>query len=337
MTGRLKVVVTDQVFPDVDREREILAGIGADLIVADGTRAGALAEARDADALLNTYLAIDSDFVSALDRCRIVARYGIGVDNVDLAAAAAAGLTVTNVPDYCVEEVALHTATLVFALVRRLPEAQRWYADGAWGVDGIRPVRRLSEQTVGLLGYGRIARKVAAIMTSAGATVVAHDPLVRDSGDATELVDFDTLLERSDILSLHAPLTPDTRGIIDADALARLPRGGCLVNTSRGPLVVMSDLLEALRSGQLAGAGLDVFEVEPPDVAAIGDVPGLIATPHTAFYSESALRESQTKAATQVVKVLTGQAPDYAVASPAGSPSPMSNSSPTSTRSEEPS
>jgi D-3-phosphoglycerate dehydrogenase / 2-oxoglutarate reductase len=336
MASRLKVVVTDQVFPDVDREREILAGIDAELIVADGTREGALAAARDADAVLNTYLAIDADFLAGLERCRIVARYGIGVDNVDLAAASIAGVTVTNVPDYCVEEVALHAATMVFALVRRLSESQRWYAQGAWGVDGIRPVRRLSEQTVGLLGYGRIARQVGAIMRAAGATVIAHDPILTDAGDGTELVAFDELLARTDILSLHAPLTPQTRGVVNADALARMPAGSYVVNTSRGPLVVMADLLDALRSGQLAGAGLDVFEVEPPDVAAIGDVPGLIATPHTAFYSEAALAESQTKAATQIVKVLTGQAPDYAVASPtAGSPPPSSIN--TMTSSEEPS
>jgi D-3-phosphoglycerate dehydrogenase len=334
MASRLKVVVTDQVFPDVDREREILAEIDADLIVADGTRDGALAAARDADALLNTYLGIDADFIAGLERCRIVARYGIGVDNVDLAAAAAAGVTVTNVPDYCVEEVALHAATMIFALVRRLSDSERWYAQGAWGVDGIRPVRRLSELTVGLLGYGRIARKVAAIMRAAGARVIAHDPVVTETDDGTDLVSVDELLQRSDVLSLHAPLTAETRGIVNADAIARMPQGGYLVNTSRGPLVVMSDLVDALRSRRLAGAGLDVFEVEPPDVEAIGDVPGLLATPHTAFYSEAALRESQTKAATQIVKVLTGQAPDYPVASPAAN-APLPASSTTRTSSEE--
>jgi D-3-phosphoglycerate dehydrogenase len=334
MTSRVKVVVTDQVFPDVEREREILARIGADLVVADGTRDGALALARDADALLNTYLAIDGDFLAQVPRCRIVARYGIGVDNVDLVAAAAAGVTVTNVPDYCVEEVALHAAAMVLALVRKLPESQEWYARGAWGVDGIRPVVRLSEQVVGLLGYGRIARKVGAIMRAAGATVIAHDPLIARVDDGTEMVGFDELLERSDVLSLHAPLTPETRGIIDAAALARMPRGARLVNTSRGPLVVLADLLAALRSGQLAGAGLDVFETEPPDVAAIGEVPGLIATPHTAFYSEAALRESQTKAATQIVKVLTGEPPDYAVNEPQPAAAALSA---TPSSSEEPS
>jgi D-3-phosphoglycerate dehydrogenase len=313
VSGSYKVVVTDPVFPDVDHERDMLASIGADLVVADGTRAGALAAARDADALLNTYLPLDADFFAGLERCRIVARYGIGVDNVDLAAAVSRGITVTNVPDYCVEEVALHAATLVFALVRKLPQSQACYAGGEWGVDGIRPVRRLSTLTVGLLGYGRIARATAAFLRASGATLIAHDPVITTTDDGTELVDLETLLRRSDVLSLHAPLTPDTRGIIDAAALAAMPAGGFLVNTSRGPLVVMADLMSALRSGHLAGAGLDVFEVEPPDVTAIGDVPGLIATPHTAFYSEAALRESQTKATTQIIRVLSGQAPDYAV------------------------
>jgi D-3-phosphoglycerate dehydrogenase len=325
-----RVVVTDQVFPDVDVERELLASIDAEVVVADGTRAGALAMARDADALLNCYLPLDADFFAGLERCRVVARYGIGVDNLDLAAAESRGVTVTNVPDYCVEEVALHAATLVFALVRRLPEAQAEYARSAWGVNGIRPVHRLSEMTVGLLGYGRIARKVAAFMRAGGATVIAHDPILQAADDGTELVDLDTLLRRSRVVSLHAPLTPSTRGIIDAAALAAMPAGSFLVNTSRGPLVVMADLVAALRSGQLAGAGLDVFEVEPPDVAAIGDVPGLIATPHTAFYSEAALKESQTKAATQIIRVLTGQPVDYPVTAPDIRPVSPSTAQPTS-------
>jgi D-3-phosphoglycerate dehydrogenase len=308
-----RVVVTDQVFPDVDHERTLLAEIGAELVVADGTREGALEAARDADAMLNTYLPLDADFFASLTRCRIVARYGIGVDNVDLAAAQARDITVTNVPDYCVDEVALHAATLIFALVRKLPASQDWWAQGGWGVSGIRPVRRLSSLTVGLMGYGRIARALATFLHAGGATVIASDPAVTATGDATELVDPDTLLARSDVLSLHAPLTSTTRGIIDAAALARMPAGSCLVNTSRGPLVVLDDLVAALRSGHLAGAGLDVFETEPPDVERLRDVPGLIATPHTAFYSEEALRESQTKAATQVIRVLTGQTPDYAV------------------------
>lgn len=313
MSTRQTVVVTDQVFPDVDLERSILGEAGLDLVVADGTREGALALAGDATAMLNTYLPIDADFVSAAPQCKIVARYGIGTDNIDIAAAQRVGMVVTNVPDYCVEEVATHALTLVLALVRRLPESTRQLDEGAWGVDGIRPVSRVSELTVGLLGYGRIARRLAASVRLLGATVVAHDPYVTSVDDGTTLVGFEELLGRSDVLSVHAPLTPETRGVIDAEALRLLPRHAVVVNTSRGPLIVLADLLDALREGRLRGAGLDVFEVEPPDPEQLRDVPGLIATPHTAFYSESSLKESQRKAATQIVKVLRGEAPDYQV------------------------
>lgn len=311
--SRLKVVVTDQVFPDVEVERKVLEEIGADLVVADGTRDGALELAVDADALLNCYMPLDGDFIRSLKKAKIVARYGIGTDNVDLTAAADSEVVVTNVPDYCVEEVATHALTLILALVRRLPESQAFLMERGWGVDAIRPVSRFSDLTVGLLGYGRIARQLGGAVTALGATLITHDPFISETGDATEAVPFDELLARSNVLSLHCPLTSETRGIIDADALQQMPEGAVIVNTSRGPLVKLSDLIDALRSGHLRGAGLDVFEIEPPDPEQLRDVPGLIATPHTAFYSEASLHESQQKAATQVVKVFRGQKPDYPV------------------------
>lgn len=308
-----RVVVTDQVFPDVDTERELLASIDAELVVADGTREGALRLARGADALLNTYLPIDADFFGQLERCRIVARYGIGVDNIDLGAAKDAGIVVTNVPDYCVEEVATHALAMMLSLVRRLPESDVLMREGAWGVDGIRPVRRFSELTIGLLGYGRIARTVATFVRGLGAKVIAHDPFVESVDDDTRLVGLDELLASSDALSLHPPLTDETRGIIDADALAAMREDAVLVNTSRGPLVVHDDLVEALRRGGIRAAALDVFESEPPDPASVMDVPGLLTSPHTAFYSEAALAESQRKATTQIMRVLAGESAEYEV------------------------
>jgi D-3-phosphoglycerate dehydrogenase len=311
--SRLKVVVTDQVFPDVEVERKVLQEIDADLVVADGTREGALELALDADALLNCYMPLDGDFIRSLKKAKIVARYGIGTDNVDLAAAADSDVVVTNVPDYCVEEVATHALTLILALIRRLPESQAFLMERGWGVDAIRPVSRFSDLTVGLLGYGRIARHLGVAAKALGATLITHDPFITETSDGTEVVSFEELLARSDVLSLHCPLTPETRGIIDTNALQQLPESAVIVNTSRGPLVKLADLIEALRSGRLRGAGLDVFEVEPPDPEQLRDVPGLIATPHTAFYSEASLRESQLKAATQVVKVFRGEKPDYPV------------------------
>lgn len=315
--ARFKVVVTDQVFPSVDVERELLGEIDAELEVGDGTVEDAVARGRDADALLNTYLPIDRDTIGELERCRIVARYGIGVDNIDLDAARDAGVVVTNVPDYCVEEVAAHALTLLLTLLRKVPTADEHVKGGGWGIGAVRPVRRLSSLTVGLVGYGKIARGLADSLRPLGCRIVAHDPYVEPGPDVPDLLELDELLAACDAVSLHAPLTPETRGQIAARELALMPDHAVLVNTSRGPLVVLDDLLDALRDGAVAGAALDVYEEEPPPAERLRDAPGLVATPHMAFYSDEAIAESQRKATTQIVNVLTGGEPEYAVVSPA--------------------
>jgi D-3-phosphoglycerate dehydrogenase / 2-oxoglutarate reductase len=312
VTARFRVVVTDQISPTIDIEREILAGIDADLEVAAGSRDDVLRIAADADALLNTYFSFDAEALGRLRRCRIVARYGIGVDNIDLDAARERGIVVTNVPDYCVEEVAAHAVAMVLSLLRRLPEGQAVLERGGWGVDELRPIKRLSQTTIGVVGLGRIGREVARLLGAFGARMVGYDPYVADL-PGVEPMELDDLLATADAVSLHSPLLPETRGMIGAKQLAHMKPDAVLVNTSRGPLVVLDDLLDALRSGTIRGAGLDVYEHEPPDPARLHGVPGLLATPHSAFYSEAALTESQNKAATQVVKVLTGEAPDYQV------------------------
>jgi D-3-phosphoglycerate dehydrogenase len=311
--SRYRVVVTDQVFPSLDLERQILGAIGAEVVVADGTAAGAAREAAEADGLLNTYLPITADFISGLGRCQIIARYGIGVDNVDLAAAKAAGIVVTNVPDYSVEEVAAHALALSLSLLRKLGPAETVVREGGWGIDRLRPIARISELTFGLVGFGRIARRLAASIESLGASIVVHDPYIQPGEGIPSLVSLAELAEQSDLVSIHSPLTPETEGMIDAGFLAAMRPGSFLVNTSRGRLVVLDDLLDALRGGHLGGAGLDVFDSEPLDPARIAGVPNLVVSPHMAYYSEQSLAESQRKAATQIVKVLSGEAPDYRV------------------------
>ena len=309
-----RVVLTDQVFPDTVIERGIIEAAGGTLEVADGDRASVLELARRADAVLTTYFALGRQDIAQLERCKIIARYGIGVDNVDVAAAGERGIIVTNVPDYCVEEVATHTLAMVLALVRKLPSGHAEMLQGGWGVGGLRPMSRPSELTLGLVGYGRIARQVARGARALGMTIIVHDPYLTDAAPAeVELVDLPSLLGRSDVISLHCPLTEATRGLIGSDELAAMRPGAILVNTSRGPLVRFDALVAALRAGHLAGAGLDVFETEPPDAAALRDVPGLLVTPHVAFYSEAAIKESQHKAATQIVKALGGVPVDYPV------------------------
>lgn len=308
-----RVVVTDQVFPDIEIEREILAAIDAE-VVAPAADPGRLPPgAESADALLNTYLPMTRETIARLARCRIIARYGIGVDNVDLGAAREAGIVVTNVPDYSVEEVAVHTLTILLTMLRRVPKAMHRAARGEWGIDELRPIPRLSELTIGVVGLGRIGTRVAELLRPTGARIVGHDPYVR-ARDGIEVVpSLDDLLARSDVVSLHVPASADTRGMIDERALALMRPGSYLVNTSRGALVRTSALREALASGHLAGAALDVLEREAADAPLLADQSNVVLTPHMAYYSESSLRESQRKAATQILKVLTGQQPDYPV------------------------
>jgi D-3-phosphoglycerate dehydrogenase len=311
--SKYKVVVSDQVFPSVDVERGLLAEIDAELVVATGDVESVLVSASDADAILNTYLPWSAESIARLEKCKVIARYGIGFDNVDLDAAAEAGIVVTNVPDYSVEEVATHALALILASLRKVVVADDSVRSGTWSIDNFRPIRRLSKLTVGLVGYGRIARRIAAPLEALGADIIAHDPYLQPGPDLPPLLELETVLSRSDIVSLHLPLNDETRGIIGTDALARMKPGSILVNTSRGPLVDLDALCAALREGSIGAAGLDVFDVEPLDAARVADVPNLIVTPHMAYYSEEALAESQRKAATQVIKVLTGERPDYQV------------------------
>ena len=306
------VVVTDQVFPDVEVERQLIEAAGGTLKVASGTREEVLAIAQNADALLNTYFAMDADAINSLGQCRIIARYGIGVDNVDQEAAKAAGIAVTNVPDYCVEEVAAHTLSLMLALLRKLPQGDALVRSGEWGSAHMGEIHRISTLTIGLLGYGRIGRTVANIMMAMGATVNVYDPYVKEI-EQGNLVDLETLFKASDVLSVHCPSTPETNGIINAQTLGTMKSTAIVVNTSRGPIIKLADLAEALKNGTIAAAGLDVFETEPPSMDVLSGVPNLLMTPHSAFLSVEALNESQRKAATQILKALAGEPLDYRI------------------------
>lgn len=308
------MIVSDQVFPDVEIERELIEQAGGELVVARD-RQDALVLMRDADAVLNTYMPVDAATIATMSRAKIIARYGIGTDNVDIDAARQAGITVTNVPDYCVQEVATHAVALLLALIRKVPQADAHVRSGGWGVKALGELHRLSTLTVGLLGCGRIGLRVADAVESLGATVIVHDPYVSDLPGARHLVNAEELFATADVLSVHCPLTSSTRGMVNSDSIGSMRAGSYLVNTSRGPVVVLADVLAALRTGQLAGAALDVFDPEPPDAASLVGVPNLVCTPHMAFLSAEALRESQRKAVTQVLRALCGDPVDYEVRS----------------------
>jgi D-3-phosphoglycerate dehydrogenase len=249
-----------------------------------------------------------AEAIGRLAQCRAIARYGVGVDTIDLDAATARGIRVSNVPDYCVEEVALHTIALLLAAHRRIVRGDRLVRGGGWGALGAGPVRRLEGQLLGLIGCGRIPRSVATKARALGLRVAAHDPFVAEIAwpDGVErYADLGDLAADADFLSVHAPLTEETRHLVDDRVLRRMPAHAVLVNTARGPLVDTAALDRALAEGRIGGAALDVLEAEPP----APDLPLLrhddvIVTAHQAFYSEEALRDLQRKAAENLLGAL---------------------------------
>ena len=312
------VAVTDYVFPDLVPTREALAGIGAEVrLAASGSAEDILAVATDADAVINCYAQLPGEVIERFERCRIIARTGIGIDTIDLEAATAKGIVVTNVPEYCEDEVSDHAMALLLALARNVTRGNTQVHAGGWGHNEIKPIFRLRGRTVGLVGFGKIARLVAAKAQGFGLRVVAADPYVEPADAAAlgvELVSFEDLLAQADFVSVHAPLTPATRNLIGAEALALMRPEAVVINTARGGLVDVAAVAEALDRGQIAGAGLDVLPDEPPaaDLPLYGR-PNVILTPHTAFYSEESMVDLQAKAAQQVALVLSGQAPVYPV------------------------
>lgn len=308
----LRVAVTDSVFPNLDTARGVLAAIGAELCLADGPDA-IVDVTRDADAILVTYAKITGEMIRRLSRCRIISRFGIGVDNVDIPAATAAGIVVTKVPDYCIDEVADHALALLLAAVRKIPFADSRVHAGQWSMPSVVPIHRLRGTTLGLVGFGRIPQLVAPRAQAFGITVIAADPFVPAevmTRANVESVSFDDLIARSDYISIHAPLTPQTHHLFNAGVFARMKTTAYLVNTARGPLVDEHALVDALDAGRIAGAALDVVEQEPPAPASpLLACRNLILTPHTAFYSEESLVDLQRKATEEVVRVLRGQLP----------------------------
>ena len=290
---RHKVVITDMVGPTMEPERRVLGDL-ADLVVAPGVSGPEiLAAAADADAILNTYAKLPGEVLRGLPRCRIVARYGIGVDTVEILAATELGILVTNVPDYCIDEVSDHALALILALTRKVLVCTAAVRAGTWVVKTAMPIQRHRGRTLGLVGFGKIPRALAPKAQALGLAVIAADPYVSPDAAAplgVRMVDFPTLLRESDVVSIHAPLTDETRGLFGDREFGQMKPGAILVNTSRGPLVQQAALVRALESGRLAGAGLDVLEAEPPsrENPLLG-MPNVALTPHIAFYSEQSL------------------------------------------------
>ncbi len=315
MTKLHKAVVTGHSFSSLAIEREVLTNVAELVETQPRSRDEVIAAARDAHAVLNQNSLIDTEVVRSLSKCRVIVAYGIGTDKIDLVEATKQGIQVCNAPDYCLEEVATHTIALLLSIERQIPMMMARLRAGHWDHPHCGSMRRLSGLTFGCLGMGRIAQLVAKSALALGMRVIATDPFVATTTVAgVDFVSLDELLLRSDYLSIHCPLTPETHGLVDAGFIAKMRPDAVLINASRGKIVRESDLISALSRGRLRAAGLDVFESEPldPDNPLLR-MDNVVVTPHVAWHSEAAEEELKRTVAEEARLVLCGLAPRFPV------------------------
>lgn len=315
------VVIGYPGFGDIIVETKVLEEINAQVIHTGSMDTPEAREAvRHADAVMVTIQPVPAELIRGMERCRLIARVGTGLDAIDLDAAASAGIWVTYVPDYSIDEVSAHAITLLLAQARGLPTLLDVTRAGRWENGGVH-VRRLGGQVLGLLGCGRIGLATAAKAQGLGLRVLGYDPFAAAEtlqAAGVTPVDLDTLLAESDYISLHSPLTPHNRRIINVETLAKMKPSAYLINTARGPLIDEDALLAAVRAGVIAGAALDVLSVEPPDPAnGLLHEPRILITPHIAWYSEESKLDVRRQGAEEVVRVLRGEPPRAPVNQPA--------------------
>jgi len=313
MAAKTKVVLTDYVWESVDVERKIL-GADVELVPLQTKKPEEfIAEAADCIALLNTYAGpITADVMAKMPKCKIIARYGIGVDTIDLEAATAAGIIVTNNPTYCIEEVAEHTMALLLSAARKITFYDRQVRAGTWAVPPGKPMFRLAGSTLGLVGFGNISRAVAVRAAAFGMKVLYADPFVKQGqfdvpGTKVELND---LLKQSDYVSLHAPLMPQTRKMMNDETLGLMKPTAVLINCGRGPLIDTDALVRALDAKKIGGCAVDTTDPEPlPNPHPLRNRENVIINPHAAWYSEQAMVGLQEGAPNEVRRVLSGEWP----------------------------
>lgn len=312
-TARGPVVVLDHAWPDLDRETAILAAAGLDLVDASTLGPDELAALMPTvSAIMTCWAPVSAALLTAATQCRTVARFGVGLDNIDVAQASQLGMSVTNVPDYCVDEVSDHALALTLALTRNIVALSADVKAGGWDNLAGGPMRRLDELSFGVVGLGRIGTRVIDKARAFGFQLRAHSHRAPEhlAPDVEFSPSLDHLLSHCDVVSLHLPLTDTTQHLIDGPALALMPPGAFVVNTSRGGLIDHDALLAAVRSGQLGGAGLDVLPTEPADADdPLRRTPGIILTPHASFSSLTAQHELRDRASRHVVDALAGSLP----------------------------
>ena len=327
-SGTPVVLLTDYAWPDDAVERSVVEEAGYALVTGPAEPGSAaeiehlVAQHRPA-AVLTCWAPVSAEAIAQAPDLRIVARLGVGLDNIAVDAATGHGAWVTNVPDYCVEEVSDHAVGMVLAWTRGLVALDRDVRAGSWNPAGAK-LRRLAELTCGVVGYGRIGRATVRKLAAFGTRILVSDPALGPGAesDGFEAVGLDELLVRSDVVILHAPLIEKTRHLIGAAEMAMMPRGGLLVNVSRGGLVDTDAIVAALEDGRLGAVALDVLESEPEVPRALREHPNAILTPHVAFSSDASVIELRRRAAEEVVRVLRGEAPCHPCNRPTSVPTP---------------
>ena len=311
--SRLRVVVINAHYPNYETEREILSPFRPELVHIDtgGNLERLIEVVQNADAVLTRETLIPREAIEVMEQCRVIVRYGVGVDNIDLSAARQRRIYVANIPSYGSDEVADHAVALLMAVARRIVTRDKDVRNGAWGIGAKEPVYSFGGRTVGVVGYGRIGRAFQRKVSGLGFDrVLVYDPLVSEVAETCELVNLETLCSQSDVISLHAPLTKENRHLIDEAELAIMKTNAILINTSRGGLVNDEALAKVLKEEKIFGAGIDVFEHEPPAKTHLFfNLKNIIVTDHTGWYSEESLRDLQTKAAQEVLRVFSGNRP----------------------------
>lgn len=312
------VVVTDSPFPSLDPAKKALEDANAEVIQApSSSEEDIIKSAEYADAILVTYAKLNENILRSLKNCKAIGRFGIGVDNIDLKVAGELGISVNYVPDYCLDEVSDQAMAMIISMARKIPQSNKLVQSGRWEMPAVVPMYRLRGKTVGLIGFGNIPRLMTPKAQAFGFNVIAADPYAPKElfeKFNVESVTMDELYERSDFISVHAPLLPETKGLVNKESFKKMKKTAIIVNTARGPLIDEKDLIEALDNKEIGGAGLDVVETEPlPEDSALIGRDNVILAPHTAFYSVEALEELQTKAASDVARVLNGEEPIYPI------------------------
>lgn len=318
MKAKYKVVVTDYEYPDLTQEQSVIRAVEAELVPTQcKTEEEVIAVVGDADGILNQYAPMTAKVMNTLKKCKIIARYGIGVDNIDVEAATKAGILVCNVPHYCLHEVSEHALALLLACVRRVPEINETVKQGQWSYKLHRPIYRIHGSILGIVGLGNIGRMVAKKVQNWGLKILANDPYIEDDvfgAHGAIRASFEQVLHESDFISAHVPLTEETQHMFSYEQFKMMKRSAYFINTSRGKVVNEEGLYKALEEACLAGAALDVMEKEPP----ASDHPlfrfsNVLVTPHIAWFSERSAEDLQRMAAEEVARVLKGEKPFSAV------------------------